>query len=226
MPRSPSPRPPRRPRFVPAAALALLVASLAPLAATAAEIFGTVKLPPPRKPTVVNQRYEVLTHGGTVATDPPLAVVYLEGEFAAPATPPVAEIRQQELRFLPTLLPVRRGTRVEFPNDDAVYHNIFSYSAPKRFDLGRYRADEKPVPAQVFDTPGLVTLRCDIHEHMRALILVVATPHFQVTAPDGTYRLRGLPAGKYTLKAWLDSRTTLERPVVLEAATELRADFP
>jgi hypothetical protein len=71
-----------------------------------------------------------------------------------------------------------------------------------------------------------VTLRCDIHEHMRALILVLDTPYFVVSDSEGRYRLDRLPAGKFVLKAWLDSRTTLERPVELRGGPALRADFP
>jgi hypothetical protein len=79
----------------------------------------------------------------------------------------------------------------------------------------------------VFDTPGLVTLRCDIHEHMRALILVLATPHFVITDSDGSFRLTGLPAGRYTLKAWVDSKTTREQRVELKDETPpLRVNFP
>jgi hypothetical protein len=121
---------------------------------------------------------------------------------------------------------VQAGTRVEFPNLDDTYHNIFSYSPAKRFDLGRYRPDEKPVPSVVFDNPGLVTLRCDIHEHMRGLILVVNSPHFATTDPDGRYRLTGLPAGHYSLRAWVDSSTTREHPVDLGKGATLHVDFP
>jgi hypothetical protein len=133
---------------------------------------------------------------------------------------------QNDLMFTPSLLAVQVGTRVEFPNLDDTYHNIFSYSPAKRFDLGRYRSDELPVPSELFDVPGLVTLRCDIHEHMRALILVLDTPHFAVSDAQGQYRLEGLPAGRYVLKAWLDSKTTLERAVLLQAGSTLKADFP
>jgi hypothetical protein len=128
--------------------------------------------------------------------------------------------------FVPALLPVRAGTVVEFPNHDDMYHNIFSYSPVKRFDLGRYRHDEKPIPSVLFDRPGLVVLRCDIHEHMRGLILVLATPHFTMTGTDGSYRLTGLPPGRYTLKAWIDSRTTLARTVELQEGAPLHVDFP
>jgi plastocyanin len=191
-----------------------------------ATIEGRVELPKTRSTPVVNQRYEIVTKGGVLATNPPLAVVYLEGSFPKAAAPAVAEITQKDLTFTPSLLPIRVGTKVEFPNHDDTYHNIFSYSPPKRFDLGRYRSDERPVPAQTFEVPGLVTLRCDIHEHMRALILVLDTPHFVVTDAAGRFRLTGLPAGRYTLKAWVDSKTTHAVPVELVAGATLQRDFP
>lgn len=191
-----------------------------------AVIEGRVPLPKSRAAPVVSKRYEIVTQGGVLSTNPPLAVVYLEGAFPPAASAPVAQMIQKDLTFVPSLLPVRVGTKVEFPNLDDTYHNIFSYSLPKRFDLGRYRSDEKPVPSQVFDVPGLVTLRCDIHEHMRALVLVLATPYFAMTDTDGHFRLSGLPAGRYILKAWLDSKTTLERPVELANDSALRVDFP
>lgn len=191
-----------------------------------ATIEGRVALPRERSAPVVNKRYEIVTKGGVVATSPPLAVVYLEGHFPAAAAPATVQLPQKDLAFVPALLPIRVGTRVEFPNLDDTYHNIFSYSAPKRFDLGRYRADERPIPSQVFDVPGLVTLRCEIHEHMRGVILVLDTPHFVVTDADGRFRLGDLPAGRYVLKAWLSSKTTREQPVELAADTQLRVDFP
>ncbi|MCX6945673.1 MAG: carboxypeptidase regulatory-like domain-containing protein [Opitutales bacterium] len=206
--------------------LLLLTGGLPARLPAQAVIEGRVPLPPARPAPVLNQRYEIVSQGGVVGTNPPLAVVYLEGRFPAPAVPAKAVMTQQNLAFVPSLLPVAVGTRVEFPNLDATYHDVFSYSAPKRFDLGRYRAEEQPVPSQVFDVAGLVTLRCDIHEHMRGLILVLATPHFVVTDAVGRFRLGGLPPGRYVLKAWVDSRTTLERPVELQADTVLRVDFP
>jgi hypothetical protein len=130
------------------------------------------------------------------------------------------------MNFVPALLAIQTGTTVEFPNEDDTYHNIFSYSPTKRFDLGRYRPDERPIPAVVFDKAGLVTLRCDIHEHMRGLILVLDTAHFAVTDPQGHFRLTGLPAGKFTLKAWVDSRTTREQAVELKNGSTLHVDFP
>lgn len=189
-------------------------------------IEGRVRLPPTRHAPVVNKRYDVVSKGGVVAMDPPLAVVYLEGPFPSATPPATVQLAQKGLAFIPTLLPVQVGTRVEFPNFDDTYHNIFSYSPPKRFDLGRYRADERPVPSQVFDVPGLVTLRCEIHEHMRGIVLVLATPHFVVTDGEGRFRLPGLPAGRYQLKAWLSSKTTLEQSVELKDGAMLHVEFP
>jgi hypothetical protein len=116
------------------------------------------------------------------------------------------------------------GTPVKFPNGDDFYHNVFSYSKPKRFDLGRYRKDDRP-PTQVFDRPGLVKLYCEIHQHMRGFILVLDTPYFTRTQTNGTYHLKDLPAGKYLLKAWVDEKQTCERPVELEAGQTLHVDF-
>ena len=194
------------------------------LASATAE--GRVELPKSHSAPVQAKRYEIVTKAGVLSTQPPLAVVYLDGSFPQPASVPTKEVAQKDLTFIPAILPIQLGTKVEFPNLDDAYHNIFSYSPAKRFDLGRYRPDERPIPTQVFDKPGLVILRCDIHEHMRGLILVLNTPHFVMTDTDGHFRLGGLPAGRYTLKAWIDSGTTREKPVELKSGETLHVDFP
>jgi len=204
-----------------------LLAHTGTVAFAQASVEGRVELPKTKSAPVMAKRYEIVTTGGVLGTNPPLAVVYLEGSFSKPANLPTKQVAQKDLTFVPTLLPVQVGTKVEFPNlEKDTYHNIFSYSPAKRFDLGRYRPDEKPVPFQIFDVAGLVTLRCDIHEHMRGLILVLATPHFVTTDEDGHFRLTGLPAGHYTLKAWVDSRTTREHPIDLKSGSTAHADFP
>ena len=197
------------------------------LAHAQASVEGRVDLPKTRSAPVMTKRYEVVTTGGVLGTNPPLAVVYLDGSFPKPASLPTKQVAQKDLLFIPALLPIQVGTKVEFPNlEKDTYHNIFSYSPAKRFDLGRYRPDEKPVPSQVFDVAGLVTLRCDIHEHMRGLILVLGTPHFVTTDDSGRFRLNGLPTGHYTLKAWVDSRTTREQAVDLKSGSTVHVDFP
>ncbi len=191
-----------------------------------AAVEGRVELPKSHSAPVQAKRYEIVTHAGVLSTQPPMAVVYLDGVFPQPASLPTKQVAQKDLTFIPSLLPVRLGTKVEFPNLDDTYHSIFSYSPAKRFDLGRYRPEERPIPTQVFDKPGLVTLRCDIHEHMRGLILVLNSPYFVMTDANGRFRLDGLPAGRYTLKAWIDSRTTREKPVEFKSGQTLHVDFP
>ena len=194
-------------------------------AAGDAGIEGKVALPRSRSGPVVTKRYEIVSHGNVLSTEPPVAVVYLEGSFPKPKSLPTKQIGQKNLAFVPSLLPVLVGTKIEFPNFDDTYHSIFSYSPAKRFDLGRYRPEERPIPSEVFDTPGLVTLRCDIHEHMRGLILVLDTPHFVVSDVEGRYRLLGLPPGHYVLKAWIDSKTTRQQPIELRSGQTVHVDF-
>ena len=117
-----------------------------------AVVEGRVELPKSHSAPVQAKRYEIVTKGGVLSTQPPVAVVYLEGVFQSPASLPTKEVTQKDLTFVPALLPIRVGTKVEFPNLDETYHNIFSYSPAKRFDLGRYRPEERPIPAQIFDS--------------------------------------------------------------------------
>lgn len=189
-------------------------------------IEGHVELPKGKKAPVIVKRYEIVTKGGVLSTDPPVAVVYLEGGFPLQEQLPTRQIIQKDLIFTPSLLPVRTGTKVEFPNLDDTYHNVFSFSPAKRFDLGRHRPEDKPVPSQTFDKPGLITLRCDIHEHMRAIVLVLDTPHFVISDPAGNFKLSGLPAGNYKLKAWINSSTTLEKAVNLTGSNTVNLNFP
>jgi plastocyanin len=191
-----------------------------------AAVEGNVELPRSHSAPVQAKRYEIVTKGGVLSTQPPLAVIYLDGVFRQAASLPVKQVVQKDLTFVPALLPIQVGTKVEFPSLDDTYHNIFSYSPAKRFDLGRYRPDERPIPSVLFDKAGLVTLRCDIHEHMRGLILVLNTPYFVMSSTAGRFRLDGLPTGHYTLKAWIDSRTTREKPVELKSGQTLHIDFP
>ena len=211
-----------RPLLLPTLLAALALRALG----AGATIEGRVALPQTHTAPVKGQHYDVVIAGGVLATSPQLAVVYLEGAFPLPALPATTQMVQKDLKFVPSLLPIRTGTHVEFPNHDEVYHNIFSFSPTRRFDLGRYRPEDRPVPFQTFDKPGLVTLRCEIHNHMRGLVLVLDTPHFVVTDTSGGFRLTDLPAGHYTLKAWVDSVTIRTQTVDLTADTRLRVDFP
>ncbi len=192
-----------------------------------ASVEGTVVLPKAAAGTVTPSRYQNKTPGEVGPPEKPVAVVYLEGNFPTSAQTNAsvsAKVLQEHFRFSPAVLPIRTGTSVEFPNLDDSYHNVFSYSKPKRFDLGRYRSDEKPA-AVVFDKPGAVKLYCEIHEHMRGVVLVLDTPHFTRTDTNGMYRLENLPSGNFVLKAWLNESKIIERPVELRDGETLKMDF-
>jgi plastocyanin len=145
-----------------------------------------------------------------------IAAVWLEGPSVRPGSPGTARLEQEGYQFRTGLLIVQTGTRVEFPNRDDDYHNVFSLSKTKRFDLGRYRKDESP-PAVLFDRPGVVRLFCEIHQHMRGVVLVVDSSHFTTTDESGRFELRGVPPGKHTLHAWLDEKRTWQQPVTVES---------
>ncbi|MBM3824620.1 MAG: hypothetical protein FJ404_17335 [Verrucomicrobia bacterium] len=157
-----------------------------------AGVEGVVKLPAPKPGASMPARYQ----GGKVSApvDPPAAIVYLEGDFpVAPAAPTLVKLEQKNLQFTPNLMAIREGTTVAFPNLDDEFHNVLSGSRAKKLDLGRYRKDEKP-PTVTFDKAGVVDLHCEIHKDMRANIVVLKTPYFVKTSPDGRYRLENLPS--------------------------------
>jgi plastocyanin len=163
-------------------------------------------------------------HGGT---DRRRSVVYLD-PAPRPAFDPAEARRgrmdQRNESFAPHVLAIVAGTVVDFPNNDSTYHNVFSLSKTRSFDLGRYAAGRSK--SVRFDTPGIVRVFCDIHSHMSAFILVFAHRYFSVTDEDGRYRLDNVPPGTYTAFAWNES-TPLEsrRVVVPEAGGDVEVNF-
>jgi plastocyanin len=111
-----------------------------------------------------------------------------------------ARMSQQHERFVPHVLAIVAGTWVDFPNNDRTYHNVFSLSKARDFNLGRYAAGNSK--AVRFERPGIVRVFCDIHSHMSAFILVFAHRYFAVTDDEGRYRLDGVPPGTYTVVVW------------------------
>jgi plastocyanin len=142
------------------------------------------------------------------------SVVYLESApqpaFEVPA-PGRATLDQRNEAFVPFVLAVTVGSTVDFPNSDPIYHNVFSLSKTKRFDLGRYpRGQSRSVR---FDQPGVVRVFCEIHSHMSAFVLVFAHRFFATTDGEGRYRIEGVPPGAYTLAVWNDGRVRARREV-------------
>lgn len=205
----------------------LLASTSLSLSKDDAAIEGLVQLPPPTMERMLTQRYAANAETVVTPSNPPAAVVYLVGQFASkPLTlAGLVEMAQKNMLFAPDLVAVQVGGSVAFPNGDDTYHNVFSYSKTKRFDLGRYRKDEKAATV-VFDKPGVVAVHCEIHDRMRGTVLVLDTPYFQKTDVTGRYRLEHLPAGQFTLKAWVNDADIRERTVDLKSGGKLHIDFP
>jgi plastocyanin len=143
-------------------------------------------------------------------------VVYLESaprDAFEERESPRAVMDQRNETFVPHVLAVMTGTVVDFPNSDKIYHNVFSLSKAKRFDLGRYAAGRSK--AVRFDRPGVVRVFCDIHSHMNAFVLVFNHPFFNVTEPDGRFRLNDVPPGTYTVVGWYEGEARVTRSVVV-----------
>ena len=158
-------------------------------------------------------------------------VVYIEGRVGPvePAPPEPArvittrKISQKGAVFSPHVLPVVVGTTVEWPNLDDVFHNVFSMSEAKPFDLGLYKHPE--IKRVTFDQPGRIDIFCSIHKAMNCIILVLENPYFGAADERGRYLIAGVPAGTYQLKAWHERLPSQRREIVVPENGDVRADF-
>lgn len=147
-------------------------------------------------------------------------VVYLEGDLPSPASV-TAEMVQQNRRFIPDTLWIPAGATVSFPNLDPIFHNVFSLSKPKEFDLGNYPKDH--TRTVVFQKPGIVFVNCHLHPNMSATIVISPNRWGVKAAPDGKFTLAGVPSGSHTIVAWHKSAgffrqhvTVGDKPVAVE----------
>ena len=192
-------------------ALLLLVAAEAP--PPSSTLRGRVEV---RSAGAERDRRPNVADIGMAAPLPPAdrrSVVYLDPAPRAAfdsRDEPRARIDQRNESFVPHVLAIVAGTTVDFPNSDVTYHNVFSLSRTKSFDLGRYATGRSK--SVRFDRPGIVRVFCEIHSHMSAFILVFAHRYFAVTQADGDYRIDHVPPGNYNVFVWnealpLESRT-------------------
>ena len=151
-------------------------------------------------------------------------VVYIDGPVAAkPAQPGVKMIAQKGITFIPRVTPVIVGTVIEWPNQDDIYHNVFSISDAKQFDLELYKSPEvKRVP---FDKAGRVDVFCSIHTTMSCVILVLENPWFALSDSHGHYSITNIPPGTYKLKAWHERLPIVTKEVTVPASGDLKIDF-
>lgn len=198
--------------------------------AAAGEIRGRIRLQPAAErplPDPYPGRVKPRDQGGRQGDVSPSpyedVVVYLQ--YVAPpfqvAPPERPALVQRNVRFTPRVLPVLQHQAVSFPNDDGIYHNVFSYTPCCRFDLGRYpRGESRQVS---FKETGMVRVFCEIHSDMAAYILVLQNPHFTKPDAGGEFLLRDVPPGERRLMAWHPSlgETAVEVTVPAEGTAEL-----
>ncbi|HEX3626834.1 MAG TPA: carboxypeptidase regulatory-like domain-containing protein [Verrucomicrobiae bacterium] len=158
-------------------------------------------------------------------------VVYIEGQVGTNTAESTnilvvstKRIAQHGAMFSPHVMPVMVGTTVEWPNDDNIYHNVFSMSDAKQFDLGLYKGNP-PDKRVRFDKPGRVDVFCSIHENMHCVVLVLENPYFGTTDEKGNFKIPNVPHGTYTLKAWHERLPADEKQIVVPADGTVKADF-
>jgi plastocyanin len=167
------------------------------------------------------------TPGQAVASGRPVqnAVIWLD----APGAPKAAQthrvvLDQRNLTFYPHVLAIRVGTTVDFPNNDRVFHNVFSFKNGKRFDLGLYPVGD--VKKIKFDQPGLSRIFCNIHPGMAAYVMAVDTPYFAVSDREGRFTLPNVPAGSYTYRAWRPGGSELDGSAIVHPGATLEIRWP
>jgi plastocyanin len=188
-----------------------------------AGLLGTVLLLAPSAPpstplTTVTGRLKVIDRGGKAANDVSQAVIWLTPvRGAAPATTPVrADITTENRTFSPHVLVVPVGSTVRFPNRDGFNHNVFSLTEGNAFDLGLYeRGDGKSTQ---FMNPGVVSIFCNVHSTMSAVVVVRSTPWSAQPSANGSFSIANVPAGEYQLHLWHERTQATTRPVTVTAA--------
>jgi plastocyanin len=150
-------------------------------------------------------------------------VVYLKDAPPRGVAPVKVAIRQQKENFVPRVVAVPVGSEVEFPNDDPIYHNVFSLSRAREFNLGRFpRGQSRGVRV---DKPGIVKVFCEIHSHMTATVMVFDHPWFAVPDEDGRFQLPGVPPGRREIVAWHERLGDRAQAITIEAGRTAEANF-
>jgi len=151
------------------------------------------------------------------------AVIFVGGFQEPPPAGRSPALVQQNKTFLPRILTVIQGESVRFPNMDTIYHNVWSQSRTKTFDLGLYKYPD--VKSVVFDQPGFVTVFCNIHPQMIATVLVLPNTKSTVTNAAGTYRIENIPPGEWPVYAWVEGATPVKLMVTFKPEGIVTQDF-
>ena len=179
---------------------------------------GVLAAAPALAETVVVRGRATLSLSGVTLADVLPVMVYPEPLDAPPPRPPATPrptVHQRDARFAPRFLAVAAGQTVDMPNDDAIYHNVFSYSKPNEFDLGLYPGGQSR--AVSLHHPGMVKLYCSIHESMTGTIFVAPSPWFATLGADGHFAIPGVPPGRYRLATWSERLPSTRREITVRA---------
>ena len=213
------------------AACAFSAANVALL--TGAEINGTIHITHRLTKQRVTPSAMAYQRGVAVPTGPSAAdfvqaelgrvAVYLESEDRLPSRTVTAVLEQKDRQFVEDTVVIPAGSTVSFPNLDPIFHNVFSLSGPKSFDLGNYAQNE--TRSVTFTKPGVVRVYCHLHPNMSASIVV--TPNRWSVKPnlDGSYRLPAVPRGEHTVVVWHKSAGFFRERVTLTGENVVRVNF-
>ncbi len=154
------------------------------------------------------------------------AIVYVEkvgdGKYAPPTDHAV--IDQLNLTYVPRVVAMQKGTTADFPNSDAVRHNVFSPpTAALQFNLGTYPTGV--VKEVLFDVTGETPLLCNVHAEMAGYAVAFENPYFALTDKAGNYTIEGVPPGKYVVKTWHEKLKEVSQDVAVEAGKAATANF-
>jgi plastocyanin len=156
-------------------------------------------------------------------------VLYLDTAAALRARAPASArdtMVQRGATFTPHVLPILAGTTVDFPNQDPIYHNVFSLSRTREFDLGRYPSGESK--SQRFDRPGVVPVFCRIHSDMSAYVIVLDNPYFVAPDSSGRFVIEDIPPGEYQFVIWHERIKPVSSTVRIAAGrtTQMAINIP
>ena len=153
-------------------------------------------------------------------------VVFVSSPMRVDSAPKRVTIRQTNEEFIPHVVAVTTGSTVEFPNDDLIFHNVFSLSRAATFDLGRYPRNASK--GRTFTKPGVIKVFCHLHSHMSAIVRVFSHPFFAVPDRDGRFTIPNVPAGRLEVTAWHEraGEVTEQATIVDGATTELTFSLP
>lgn len=185
-------------------------------------LLGCLATGMPARAGTVAGKVELIEKGGRRASDLSDVIVYVEGPKAK-GKPERVTMAMKDKAFRPRVAAVSAGGVVEFPNQDPIFHNVFSVSGANRFDLDLYKRPKSG--SWTFTSPGVARVYCNIHPQMSAVVLVRDNPYFTTAAADGSFTIAHVPAGRWQIKAWQERAPEASQEIVVGADSQVTAQL-